>query len=346
MAVQVLCTRLSRVLVVAAGTILAAGWAVSVWAGEETARVEFDCKLASNGHLRDPWIVELRQPTGEPARIVSGFGGTTFHLKDLDPGIYTVCIFGTQNRRSCESVDLTPPPNKRSYRVKKSFSVPDRILNVGSLNTITASKLGIPESARAELHRAEEAQLRGDPQEAEQHLKKAIQIDPDYSDALNNLGIYYHRKREFEKSIQCFEKVTTLDPGFYGGWVNLAGSLISQGKFHQAKAASLKAYSLRPDDTRVVSQTALAYFYLHDVENAKKFFQKVIEMDPGSPVEPQLYLAHLALAEQDKQEAADYIRQFLTIHPNAPKAEHLKETLARINSLSFTSAAGLEGMKQ
>jgi Flp pilus assembly protein TadD len=338
--------RLLLSAVFAAGMMIAVSGAVPVWAGNKPAKVEFDCKIISTSRVPSLWVVELRRRTGEPARIVSGLEGSTFHLKDLKPGIYTVCIIGTENRRSCESVDLTPPPNKRSYRFKKSYEAPDHILNVGTLNTVSARRLGVPEDARAELYRAIESQLHGNSKEAERHLEKALQIDPNYSDALNNLGTYYHRKGDNEKAISCFEKVTTLDPGFYGGWVNLAGSLLTMGKFHQALPAITRAYSMRPDDTQVVSQMALTYFYLHDLDNARKFFQKVVAMDPSSPMEPQLYLVHIALAQRNKEEASDYIRQFLSLHPNAPKAKELKDTLARMDTIRFSPPPEADQSKQ
>jgi tetratricopeptide (TPR) repeat protein len=116
----------------------------------------------------------------------------------------------------------------------------------------------------------------------------------------------------------------------------LAGSLIAVADFQRALAANKRAFSIRPDEILVISQMALNYFYLHDLSEARRLFQRVLAKDPAAPVEPQLYLVHIALAERNKDEAAHYIKEFLSVHPNAPQAENLKDTLARLDSVIFT----------
>lgn len=156
---------------------------------------------------------------------------------------------------------------------------------------------------------------------------------------MNNLGTYYHRAGKYDQSIRYFRKVTELDPDFYGGWVNLAGSLLAVGKFQDALEANQHAYNLRPSDTTVISQIALNCYYLHDLSEAGKYFKKVLALDPGSAVSPHLYLAHIALAEKKQAEAAEYVKKYLEIHPNAPEAPHLRETLDALASESFFKPA-------
>ncbi|HYK90573.1 MAG TPA: tetratricopeptide repeat protein [Acidobacteriota bacterium] len=334
-------TRLKAVRVILS-TAIAAGVGIGTLtepaqAGGAQPQVQLDCKLVPMDRTLSVWIVELLQSSGAPVRVMTGMNGSTLHMKDLNPGIYTVCIMGTENRQRCESVDLNLPPNKKFFRFIKRFEPPLGVLHASDTNKVSLARLGIPARAREEMRRSQQEQLRGDTGKAMSHLEEAIKIAPDYADALNNLGTYYHRQGDYAKSIEYFDKVTKLDPGFYGGWVNLAGSLISKGQFREALEANKRAYGLRPKDIQVVSQMALNYFYLHDLSQAREYFERVIKMDPASPIEPQLYLVHIALAEQHKDEAARYIREFLKVHPNAPQAQRMKETLANMNSLIFTS---------
>jgi cytochrome c-type biogenesis protein CcmH/NrfG len=111
--------------------------------------------------------------------------------------------------------------------------------------------------------------------------------------------------------------------------------LLAVGRFQDALEANLRAYSVRPNERAVISQMALNYYYLHDLSEAGKYFKKVLELDPLSAVSPQLYLAHIALAEKNQAEAVEYIKGFLEIHPNAPEAPHLRETLAALTSQTF-----------
>ena len=139
-----------------------------------------------------------------------------------------------------------------------------------------------------------------------------------------------------EESIDCFKKVTELDPEFYGGWVNLGGSLLAIGKFKDALEANTHALQLRPDDSLVISQVALSYYYMHNLPEAKRLFLKLLTLDPESAIGPQLFLAHISLAEQNKAEAKEYMNQFLKVHPNSPEAKHLRELLNNLDSISFS----------
>ncbi len=324
--------------VVAVGVSLMAGGPVAVpsRAGDGApVKVSFLCKVVPVHQELSTWLIELRRSTGELAGISTNLSGSKVNFKDLDPGIYTICITGTHDRRQCESVDLTPPAGKTSYRFSKSFQPPARVLGAEDSHTVSQSSLSVPQEARDELIKAERAQIRGDIKEAEKHLLQALEIDPSYADALNNLGTYYHRERRYEDALRCFQKVTDMEPGYYGGWVNMGGSLIVLGRFQEALEANKRAFSLRPDSGLVVSQLALSYFYLHDLENARKYFLQVLAKDPESPVMPQLYLLHISLADRDRAGAAAYIKDFLRVHPNGPEADHLRETLANIDTIQF-----------
>ncbi len=330
--------RAARVLlwaVMGAGLGLADFGAAPALAGVTAGQVELDCRIAAHRLRTDPWVIEVRRPDGTPARIVTTFANSTVHFTKLEAGIYSVCVIGMENRQSCESVDLNPPPGKKSFRLIKKFAAPAHALNMSDAHRISRRELAVPDKARVELKRAEDFQLRGDSDQAVRHLNRAIQIYPDYTDALNNLGTYYHRKGKFGEAIDYFRKVTELAPDFYGGWVNLAGSLLATGQFQRALAASDRAYTLRPNDSVVISQMALNYYYLHDMSEARRYFLRLLQMDPASALNPQLYLVHIALAQRNKDEAVQYLKEFLAIHPNSPDAAQLRQTLANIDSLNF-----------
>ena len=307
----------------------------SVFAGDDGSHVQLDCKISAAAGATHLWDVELRRPSGELVRQTTMMNGDAAHFKNLSPGIYSLCILGARNRESCESVDLNPPPDKRSFRFSRYLKAPEHILNRKDLNRVSATSLAVPAQAREELLRSEQSELHGDTDQIVAHLRKAIEICPSYADALNNLGSYYHRAGKHEESIQYFRKVTELEPDFYGGWVNLGGALLAMGQFKEALEANSKAYDLQPNDSIVVSQTALNYFYLHDLPAAKRLFEKVQGIDPASAIQPELFLTHIALAEHNKEEARDYINQFLKIHPNAPQAAHMRDLLNNLDTIQF-----------
>ena len=50
-------------------------------------------------------------------------------------------------------------------------------------------------------------------QEARYRWQRAIEIDPSYAAAWNNLGIAYEREGQFDKAREAYEKATELEPG-------------------------------------------------------------------------------------------------------------------------------------
>ncbi len=307
-------------------------------AGEPRIHAQLDCIVAPGTDRADSWIIELRRCTGELVRVITATPGWEVHFKNLEAGIYSVCINGLGGARQCESVDLTPARGKSSCRVLKRIAAPAPEPHGAEWFSVSREELAIPAAAREELAKSEEAQLRGDGEEAIKHLKRAVEIHPSYAIALNNLGTYYHRRGEYDQSVTCFKKVTELDPSFYSAWANLASSLIATGNYPEALRAGERAYQIRPRETMVLADLALCHFYLHRWTDAEEFFKKLAAVDPASAVNPHLYLSHLALIRRNKEEAAGYIKAFLAIHPNAPQAEHLRKTLVDLNSVEFSES--------
>jgi tetratricopeptide (TPR) repeat protein len=90
------------------------------------------------------------------------------------------------------------------------------------------------------------------------------------------------------------------------------------------------ALSWGPNDAVANSQLALSYYYLRDYTEAKKYFKRVLDLDPAYECSPQLFLAHIAIAEQANDEARAYLRGFLENHPNAPNAPEVRATLEHL----------------
>jgi Flp pilus assembly protein TadD len=298
-----------------------------------TTGVELRCKLTlpRGDRAYKLWRVELKRSSGEPLRQQVAAGGDTARFKDVPPSIYVLCVSGEKGKSRCESIDLNPPSTGATRTIHKSIEVPATAAH-DDAHQVNARKLAVPGRARREMIRSEEAQLRGDSEESVEHLERAIEIFPDYTDALNNLGTHYHRKGDYDRALGYFTRVIAIDERFFPGWINLAGSLLALGRLEPALEANLKAIRLRPNDALVNCQTGTNYFYLRRYPEAKLFFEKAVTIDPSSANAPQLFLAHIAMAEQNPPVAARHIRSFLDLHPNSPRAAGLRRTLETLET--------------
>ncbi len=256
-------------------------------------------------------------------------------FKDLEPGIYIVCVFGTRDRQSCKSMDLNVPARGRSHRFLLDLPLPAFSGLNGDGRTVTRSELSVPPGARMELRAAEKAQLSGDAEAARRHLERALKISPEFTDGLNNLGTMRFRAGAFTEATELFTRATVLDPAFYEAWVNLAASLTSLSRFDEAMAAVQNALRLRPNEALANSRAGMICFYRRDYGRAKTYFEKALALDPASTDSPQLFLAHIAMVEHRMAEAETYYRNYLRVHPNAPDADDLRRILRRLGTGSI-----------
>ena len=319
------------------------------WAQAEKAQVELHCKLVpepgESGYRS--WSVELQSPDGGVLRRSTSASGDTVRFSRLIPAIYLVCVSGEKGRSRCESVDLFLPNGERTRRFTKEFTLPRPVLNNPDSHKISSARLAVPMRAQREMVRSQECRMRGDNGEAMLHLERALAICPRYPEALNNLGTCYHRAGNYEKAVQCFRKVTEIDPDFYLGWLNLGGGLSASGRLQQALEAQLHALELRPDDTTTNALTAMSYFRLRRLQEARERFLKVAEVDPVSAALPHFYLALISMAQNNTAEADGYIRSYLEIHPNSPRSPYLRTTLDNLTSSAiFRRALSLNGQSQ
>jgi tetratricopeptide (TPR) repeat protein len=326
--------RLRLKLLIGAVLLTCQGAMIRVAAGEWMARVELDCKLvpSSPGLGLKSWLVEVRKTNGEPLRDTRKFGGDIARFKDLEPGIYIVCIAGEDGRKHCESVDLNPPAKSRFFRFEKQLQTPPPALHQPDAHRVNLRRLSVSKDAWLEMGRWKIAQLRGKSREAIEHLERALQICPDYPEALNNMGVYYLSRHNYTKSIQYLQKATEADPGLYAAWVNLGSSLLAIGEFQQALETNKRAYALQPNEAAVNSQLAMNYYYLRNYPEAKKYFEKVLELDPLSASAPHLFLAQMSIVQRKDAEAERYIQGFLDLHPNSPQVSRLREVLKEVSA--------------
>lgn len=65
--------------------------------------------------------------------------------------------------------------------------------------------------------------------------KKAIALEPNFVGAWHGLGNSYYESNDFVSAEKCYRKMLELDPNSYEGRENLGESLVSQGRFKEAR---------------------------------------------------------------------------------------------------------------
>ena len=111
-------------------------------------------------------------------------------------------------------------------------------------------------------------------------LKKSLQLNPDYHEALNYLGyLYVEENRNLDEAEVMIRKALEIQPD-NGAYVDSLGWLyFKQGKFKEAIKELEKASSLLEDPV-INDHLGDVYLKTGDIEKAKLNWQKSLELDP------------------------------------------------------------------
>ena len=283
----------------------------------------------------------------ESKASVSLFGSTTpfhaatlagaegrFHFRGLLPGEYTVAAFIPGHGEMRRTVEVGPGTADAKGRVAITIHLEDsRAVSAGALHqtaTVSARELSIPKGARREYAEAQKNLGRREIDAAVSHLKKAIEIAPQFSAAWNNLGTISYQTHKYAQAESYFRKGLDAEPGSFEPLVNLGGALLTEGKLDEALQYNRDATLSRPNDALANSQLGLNYFLIGNLDLGQKYLEIAKRIDPAHFSYPQLTLAQIHLRRNEPEKAAEELHDFLKRHPDAPEGVRVRAELAKI----------------
>jgi tetratricopeptide (TPR) repeat protein len=108
----------------------------------------------------------------------------------------------------------------------------------------------VPRKAMSEFEKARKAQQKGELVDSIAHLIKAVSIDPEFYDAVNNLGSSYLNTKRVQLAIEQFNKAIKIGPHKPVAYTNLCLGLLMQGKFQDAERAARQAVNFEHGGTQ------------------------------------------------------------------------------------------------
>lgn len=186
----------------------------------------------------------------------------------------------------------------------------------------------IPESAKQTYQKA---LVLLDSQKKEQgwkELKSAIEMFPDYYDALERLGTEYVKAKHFLPAEILLQKAVEINSRGYKSWYGLAYARYSQNKINEAIEAVQKSTSLNQFSVEPFLLEGVLYRRAGSYPQAEKQLKKAKDLSKGSVPEVHWQLALLYGNNLNRyQEAADELELFLKASPNNKNAEDIKKLI-------------------
>lgn len=159
-------------------------------------------------------------------------------------------------------------------------------------------------------------------------LRDAIEIFPDYFDALEMLGIEYLKAGYFDVAVPIFLQAVDVNPKGWRSYYGLGSAYSSLSLRKKAVAALRKSMDLNPMYTK--SYLSLGAELAKDKETldeAITIYQKVIKLEPVEASEPYIALASIYSSLGRYAEAADALETYLKVATDLKNSGAIREKI-------------------
>jgi tetratricopeptide (TPR) repeat protein len=154
---------------------------------------------------------------------------------------------------------------------------------------------------------------RGALEEALEHYREALRINP-AAGAHNNLGTALLKQERLEEAIEHFRRALEINFRHVDARYNLGFALARRGESEEAVKHLRQVLELRPDHVRAHNNLAIALASRGELAEAIKHFRKVLEIDPKD-VRAHNNLAITLASGGELAEAIKHFRSALELNP-------------------------------
>lgn len=140
----------------------------------------------------------------------------------------------------------------------------------------------------------------------QKNLRRLLQLQPDNAAALNFLGYYLIDKtKHLDEGGDYIKKAIALAPQDAAIIDSIGWYYFKKGDYDKALALVKEAASIVGDDAEILSHLALIYQAQGDDENASKYFEKVLQLEPKNKAAKKGLKSSLKRINKQKDLAKD-----------------------------------------
>lgn len=207
--------------------------------------------------------------------------------------------------------------------------------------TFSGTSLDAPKEATKAYEKGSQAAKKKKWKDAEEQLRKAVDLYPKYAVAWYELGTVYHQQNNVEQARDAYMNAVKADEKYVTPYAQLARIQGAQQNWPDVAELTSKVIRLNPyfsSDMYYIS--AVANFNLQKLDVAEEHAREASKMDPNMRNPRVVQLLGLVLARKEAYpEAAATMRSFLKKVPDGPDADNVKKQLAEVESRMGGGAA-------
>jgi tetratricopeptide (TPR) repeat protein len=274
-----------------------------------------------NNGLKDVHV-ELSDANG--AVVASDYTNMSgrFEFNHLSAGMYTlVATSGLQ--QASERVDASNFSNSVNVRMQGAGKPTDGVEG----NSISIAQYKVPAKAREAYRKAHEAVEKGKMDDAHKHLAKALDLCPNYAEALTLRGVLALNQKNSQAAIADIDKAIQADGNYAMAYLVMGSALNMQGKFDEAIRSLLRGQTLAPNYWQGYFEMGKSYIGKADYASALRQFERAQSLAPADYPLISLLRAHALLAMKQFPEAMTALQAYLQKDPQGPNSAQAHKML-------------------
>jgi tetratricopeptide (TPR) repeat protein len=241
----------------------------------------------------------------------------TFQFNRLERGVYKLVVNVGVDQYS-EEVRVTSPREDVEVRL------PSREQTHG--NAVSMVELQVPNKAKEELQKANEALVKGELNKADQHATEALEIAPRYARAMTLRAILMIAKQDFSTALRFANSAAAIDPMLPITQFVRASVYNSLGNPDQAQVAAEQG--LRLDASwQGHFELARALMEKKDFKQALMEINRAAIKAPAQIADLFLMRASVLLHLKDVNGARENLNEFSKLRPGDARAEQLQSVI-------------------
>jgi tetratricopeptide (TPR) repeat protein len=249
-----------------------------------------------------------------------------FRFTNLGAGEYYVQVepAGMDYERQTQRIEVNPISQRSGSG--EIFRIDIILTSRGSANSSNRNarnKSGgvvffqdVPEKAKKEYEKGVKNLEKNEFPKASESLKSALEIFPDYYDALELLGTEYVKRKEYESSLPLLTRAIEVNKDGWRSHYSLGVALIELKQPNEAIKALRRAVELNPESANTNMRLGMALAQSESTQpEAIEFLKKVTQLAGKDIPDAYLYLATLYSKTNQYKEAADALETYLQAIP-------------------------------
>lgn len=283
--------------------------------------------LPNGAFLNERARVTLMVDRGVKSNVYTDEQGR-FQFGGLTPALYEIVVDPDGNRfeRASARVEVFPgaPSIININLVEKKSSQ-----SKSSTKVISAGELdgAIPSKAKKEFQRASELAASGQNDEAISHLRKAIEIYPQYLMAHNDLGAQLLAQQKLDEAAVEFRRAMEIDPKAFNPRLNLGIVLVQQKQYGPALTVLHEALGLQSDSPAAILYDGLARQGLKDFAGAERQLLLAHNLGGAQFATALFHLGQIYADKGDRPRAREALEEYLREQPNGPESADARKLL-------------------